>query len=426
MPATQVSITKRTGRDGTTYRALRWQVDGVRQSETLGAVSQGTAEEKRQDLLAKLRLGLWQPTTDAGPDLTGRSTFAEFAVGAESYRTNPAPTGGWWGLNEGEWRQSTKQDYSWRLHFHLLPFFGDKPLDSITYNTVERFKAAKLREECATGRPLTPRSVNMFLTLLGQILEDAVEQELIPRNPAKGKKRRVKEPKLQRSYLESADQIETLLDAAGELDQRARGGQGEHIERRASLATLVFAGLRIGELTGLTWADVNLADGWIWVGESKTPAGVRKVKIRGALRSELLAARGRCLPAPPSAFVFPTGTGARTRAENYRKRVLKPAVALADRRRAGVDLDSLPERLTPHSLRRTFCSLLYALGETPPAVMRQMGHTDPKLALKVYEQSIEGDEGNKARLAALVDGTPLDAREVGGTQVARDLESEPS
>lgn len=64
-------------------------------------------------------------------------------------------------------------------------------------------------------------------------------------------------------------------------------------------------------------------------------------------------------------------------------------MALANKRRAGVGLDPLPERLTPHSLRRTFCSLLYALGETPPAVMRQMGHTDPKLALKVYEQSIE-------------------------------------
>lgn len=33
---------------------------------------------------------------------------------------------------------------------------------------------------------------------------------------------------------------------------------------------------------------------------------------------------------------------------------------------------------------RTFASLLYALGEASPYVMRQMGHTSPHLALAVH------------------------------------------
>ncbi len=60
--------------------------------------------------------------------------------------------------------------------------------------------------------------------------------------------------------------------------------------------------------------------------------------------------------------------------------------------------------LTPHSLRRTFCSLLFALGEPHSVVMREMGHTDAKLTLNVYAQVMDRDEKENERLRALVNG----------------------
>jgi len=45
--------------------------------------------------------------------------------------------------------------------------------------------------------------------------------------------------------------------------------------------------------------------------------------------------------------------------------------------------DNFRNRVLGRPLRRTFCSLLYAVGEVPPVVMREMGHTDPGLGLKV-------------------------------------------
>jgi integrase len=52
------------------------------------------------------------------------------------------------------------------------------------------------------------------------------------------------------------------------------------VRRHAILATLAFAGLRIGDLVALRWRDVDLATGRIRVGEAKTDAGQRDVTLR--------------------------------------------------------------------------------------------------------------------------------------------------
>jgi len=173
--------------------------------------------------------------------------------------------------------------------------------------------------------------------------------------------------------------------------------------RRAMLATLTFAGLRIGELCALRWRDVDLAGGWLHTG-SKTDAGWRQVKVRGALRDELLALRSRHPDAEQSAYVFATRGGGRVSPNNFRSRVLRAAVKRANESREADGLPPLPERLTPHSLRRTFCSLLYALGEDPGTVMDEMGHTDPALALRVYRQAMRRGDDEKAALWELVEG----------------------
>jgi len=61
----------------------------------------------------------------------------------------------------------------------------------------------------------------------------------------------------------------------------------------------------------------------------------------------------------------------------------------------------LPAKLTPHSLRRTFASLLFALGRVAPDVMAQLGHTDPKVTLGIYARAMGREEGEDLRLRAL-------------------------
>ncbi len=379
------------GRDGRTYRALRFTAYGKRRFVSLGAVSAGEAERALRHMMADVERGTWRPAEAVAPPPEPEPipTFYQFAEE-------------WWLRNERRLAQKTREDYRWRLESHLLPYFKDYPLDKITFDLVERYIAGKLAED----KPLSPRSINMTVTLLAAILEAAVERELMARNPARGRGRRVRERAPRRSHLETATQIEALLDAAGELDHAAPPGR-QHVERRAMLATLTFAGLRIGELRALRWRDVDLAGGWLHIGEAKTDAGRRRVKLRGALRDALLAVRARHPESPIDGFVFSTLMGGPLSPDNFRARVLKAAIERANHNLARRDLAPLPERITPHSLRRTFASVLYALGEDPGIVMDEMGHTNPALALRVYRQSMRRGEDEKAQLRTLIEGAEM-------------------
>jgi integrase len=128
----------------------------------------------------------------------------------------------------------------------------------------------------------------MTLTTLAALLEVAEERELVDRNVAKGKRRRVRESKPRRSYLDTAAQITALLDAAAAIDAGSRADR-QHIHRRDLLAVLVFGGLRIGELLALRWGDVDLAAGRLRVGHAKTDAGRRDITLRPVLRDVLAA-----------------------------------------------------------------------------------------------------------------------------------------
>jgi len=102
--------------------------------------------------------------------------------------------------------------------------------------------------------------------------------------------------------------------------------------------------------------------------------------------------------------VFGTLAGSRQSASNVRNRVLSKAVERANEKLEQAGENPLPEHLTPHSLRRTFASVLYAIGRQPPEVMAEMGHTDPGLALRIYAHVMRLDAGQKERLKALVEG----------------------
>ena len=369
--------------------ALRFRAYGRRHFVTLGGAADGwtraQAEAELRYVLADVGRGLWAPEIPTAADSPAAPTFHEFASA-------------WLEARRPELRASSIADYTWQLCNHLLPFFHRHRLPQITVAEVDRYREYKVRE-----RSLSAESINKTITRLGQILAVAEERDLIARNPVRvnTRNRKLKTPRRRPVYLDSAEQIAALIEAAGALD--AEPG-ARTAGRRALIATLLYAGLRIGEATALTWADIDLANGRISVRDAKTAAGERLVDILPALRDELATHRYAADQAEPDALVFPTSSGSRRDKDNARERVIRPVVAAAEALLAARGQPPLPAGVTAHKLRHTFASILYVRGEDPPYVMGQLGHTDAGFTLRVYAHAMRRDEGAKDRLKALVEG----------------------
>ena len=128
-------------------------------------------------------------------------------------------------------------------------------------------------------------------------------------------------------------------------------------------------------------------------------------RIRPISRELLVEKKAGTRWGGPDDLVFPTEAGGQQNASNVRNRVMTKAIERANATLADRGAAPLPEGLTPHSLRRTFISVLLALGEEVPYVMRQVGHTDPKVTLSIYAQVMFRGEGERERLRALVEGS---------------------
>lgn len=387
-------------RDGATVSySLQVPYQGRRIRVPLGTNHQGwtpeRADRERELVMAQIARGTWQPPTRQPQ----APTLDELG---ETVRVTASR---WWERRERELRPNTRADYRWRLDYVLAPQAGlaTRPTGEVTVRHVDDFRS------WLQAQGLAARSVNMILDVLAQILDDAVDYRLLDVNPARGRRRRLKVERSPRTFLE-ADMVIDLLDVAGEWE--ATLPEHQRYGRRALLACLCLAGLRVEELVAARRRDLDVHAGRLRVVDSKTAAGVRDVELTavllGELRAHLATVPARlCLDPTPDTPVFPSQRGGRLNAANIRNRLLhgtkgRPAtkarkaerpivgaVQRANALRGAQGRMLLPGRVTPHTLRRTFASLALAAGRDPRLVMGQIGHTDARLTLGVYAQVMQ-------------------------------------
>jgi integrase len=181
----------------------------------------------------------------------------------------------------------------------------------------------------------------------------------------------------------------------GELwNGRAEPRNRNDVPRRVIVETLILAGPRISELCGLDGPHVDLDAGRLRILRSatKTDAGERSIPLVPALE-ERLGDQARRYPGAPGQPAFPTRDGTRQHPDNIRSRILAPIRARANE---VLEADGrLPiGQMTPHSLRRTFASILAVCDVPPRRAMYLMGHTDPSLTLAVYQQVLDMGKGS--------------------------------
>lgn len=264
---------------------------------------------------------------------------------------------------------------------YLVPRFGDWPLSRITPTDVK----AMLGEELAEGR-LSTSAVRRHVLVLRTILEAAVADGRIGRNPAKGVRLPPEDSRPMR-FLEPGEVLR-LADAIGE-------------HYRPLVLTAAYVGLRRGELFGLRTVNVDLlrhtikvdeqlqeVGGELVFGPPKTKAGIRKVTMPGTL-AEVLGAHFGTAPVQASGLAFPGPKGGPVRAQNFRQVWLRACAAaeLGWRRceDGGYERDDGPlSGLTLHELRHTAAALAIAQGAHPLAIKERLGHSSITTTLDTY------------------------------------------
>jgi integrase len=118
----------------------------------------------------------------------------------------------------------------------------------------------------------------------------------------------------------------------------------------------------------------------------KSAASERAVAMLPALHEILLAQSAERPSRDGPAFA--TRNGTRQHPDNVRSRLLAGVLKRANE--LLVDVGEQPiAHMTPHTLRRTFASLLAEIGVSPRRAMYLLGHTDPKFTMRVYQQVLD-------------------------------------
>jgi integrase len=282
-------------------------------------------------------------------------------------------------LNHAE---NTRQSYSDNLRLHINPVFGDKPLDEIERKDIKRF----VLEKRAGG--LSANSVRLILSYFSSILSEAVDDELLPINPAAGVRKVIGKGDPVEINPFSAEELNTLLDAVEKYFP----------SHYPIFLLLARTGMRIGEAAGLKWSDIDFNGRFIEVqrqyskGNFSLPKSgkSRRVDMSPQLTETLLSYRktsikkGLRLGIGEPEHVFINNAGRPIDVDNWRPRVFNKALTKARLRKIRI-----------HDLRHTYATLRISKGDNIADVSKQLGHHSVKLTLDTYYHWIPGKLKNE-------------------------------
>jgi integrase len=281
----------------------------------------------------------------------------------------------------------TQESYASIVERHLIPGLGRISLIDLQAQNIQGYYAKKLLDGRADGKGgLSARSVVYHHRILSKALDYAVKMGLVVRNVA----RVVEPPRAARVTMQtlSLEEVGRFLDVARDTDYYVY------------FATLLYTGLRRGELLALRWRNLDLGSGKLSVVETayrlgsgeyrikepKTPQSRRTVILPPSLvelfrvyrfDQELLRIQlGISLEADDFVFIRPDGNP------------MNPnAVTLAFRRiikKAGL------KEIRIHDLRHTHATLMLKAGIHPKVVSERLGHASIGITLDLYSHVLPG------------------------------------
>jgi integrase len=231
MPA-GAGVVEYRGKRGTVFRIKYLDANGAQVMETLGRAPEWNRRR------AERALGVRLAKVEEGMTRQSRETFGAFV---DEWRERWLPA--------RRLKPSTLADYGYIIDRHLVPYFGQTPLQRLDVETVDGYIAEKTQT-------LSGKTIHNHLLLLGLILKTAKRWKRIHENPLDD----VDSPKVthREMVILTEDEIARLLAAYSEIAVRNPDETAWWSMTRRMVLVVLGTAIRRGELLGLRWGDVDL------------------------------------------------------------------------------------------------------------------------------------------------------------------------
>ena len=288
----------------------------------------------------------------------------------------------WIELKEGQHKSaSTISNYKWIAEHYILPYFGDKHIDSITADDIQKYFNSIM--------DLSASVSTQSKAILSGIFDRAIRMNDIHRNPMLYKYERSR-----KTGNKVILQDEDLLRVINQLDKLKATGDGRDY---LYFNFLCLTSLRRGEILGLRWEDIDFNTDEIHVRNNITfPNGQNNPVICSPkdnsfgiiyLNSEL---KVNIKPYINNNYILPYDS-------NNTSKPMTRSMFTKMWNRCDKILDL--RGATSHSFRASYATMMNAHCEhiDPKVLQGVLRHKTPDLAIKVYTK----ENNNKTRKAEI-------------------------
>ena len=347
--------------------------DGSRVNRTMGKGREALAKAIKAGEEIESRL-----TVTASEEKTGgcKSTLPGFREFSRQ----------WFAGNSKRWDQFTSQRYEEVLRLHIWPDRTyHKPIDQVSRKAIKQHLRRLFKKRSSA-------TVETVHTVISGIFEEAIDDEIIEGNPARGLLKKILPAKNQRDVKDAApferEELQRFLDYSRKISSW---------NEQLILKAMAYAGLRLGETLAMRAKNLDVDQMAYHVTESYKVQRFKKPKfgktrivdlpaylvdelqsyVRYLQKDNLKQGRGGSVDL---LFIDPKERGlwpySQRKVQGLVKKVCKAA---------GLEIRN------PHDLRHTYASLLLMANQNPGYVQKQLGHSSISITMDIYCHWIPGE-----------------------------------
>lgn len=305
-------------------------------------------------------------------------------------------------------KDNTFTNYKYMYKQFVEPHFGHTKLKDLKRSDVRSFYNTLVDEH-----HLKPLTVDNIHTVLHQVLELAVEDEYLRYNPSDNALQELK-----KAHNKEETKRHALTLPQQKLLESFLSKQGPYHRWYTVFITMLWTGMRVGEITGLRWCDVDFDTDTISVNHTlayysrgdkpdglsfavntpKTKAGERTIPMLPIVKEALIMEREyqkeceiecKAVVDGYTGFIFVNRFGD-TQHQGTLNKALRRIIRdcnyeVLDKQNADTAVTLPP--FSCHTLRHTFATRMCEAGLNIKAMQEVLGHSDIKTTMNIYAEA---------------------------------------